>query len=298
MHVQGPAPLTLADTHGILTRPGQAIIGSSERLGWRTLFASRQVEQPYADHFAASDDHLIVMHLSGPVTVERDLSGDRKRARVHRGGLFILPAGRDFGVSLGGALETVHIYVRGHLLRAAASELGADARSIEIVPRLGVHDPVIEQMAATCCTMLAEGQSDFFADAVARILAARIIAEHSTVRLAPAPERPGLGKAQIDAVRELVRQRIEATITVETMAAALRLPVDHFSRRFKRATGKSPYQFVLDERLDRARELLATGTPIADVAILTGFSHQEHLTRMFGRRFGITPGRFRKAASN
>lgn len=292
----GLSALTVRDTHGILAMPGQSLIASSEGLGWRTLFASRQIEQPYTGYFQACADHLIVMHLSGPVHIERDFSGERTCVKVQRGGLFILPAGRDFGVALDGSLETVHLYVRGSMLDAAARELGIDPTALQIVPGLGVHDPVIEQMGIVCCTMLAERQSDFFADAVARIIAARLVSAHSTAcQVLPTSSRE-LSSDQIDTVRDVVHQHIEQAITVDSLAMVLGLSPEQFARRFKRTTGRSPYQFVMDERLDLARDMLLRGTAIAEVAVQTGFTHQEHLTRMFGRRFGTTPGRFRSSA--
>lgn len=215
--------MTSADTHGILSLPGQSIIRSSDGLGWHTLFASRQIEQPFTSYFHARADHLIVMHLSGPVNVERDFNGDRACVKVQRGGLFILPAGRDFGVSLDGPLETIHIYVRGDLFDQAASELGVDPATAAIVPGLGLHDPVIEQMGILCCTMLEERQTDFFADAVARIIAARLVAAHSTARLSGRAPPAGLSSVQLDTVRDLVRRRIESSITVNSLASSVGL---------------------------------------------------------------------------
>lgn len=294
--MSGMEPLSSADTHGILALPGRTSIGSSDGLGWRTLFASRQIEQPFTGYFHARADHLIVLHLSGPVHVERDFSGDRACVKVERGGLFILPAGRDFGVALDGPLETIHLYVRGAVLDQAARESGVDPATLTIVPGLGVHDPVIEQMGILCCTMLDERQSDFCADAVARIIAARLVAAHSTACSARPAAAAGLSSVQLETVRDLVHQHIDESITVDSLAVALGLSPEQFARRFKRTTGRSPYQFVIDERLDLAREMLLRGAPIAEIAVQTGFTHQEHLTRMFGRRFGVTPGRFRTSA--
>jgi AraC family transcriptional regulator len=288
--------LSSTDTHGILALPGRTMIASSDGLNWRTLFASRQIEQPFTGCFHARADHLIVLHLSGPVHVERNFSGGRARVKVERGGLFILPAGRDFGVALDAPLETIHTYVRGALLDQAAWEAGFDLANLTIVPGLGVHDPVIEQMGILCCTMLEERQSDFCADAVSRIIAARLVAAHSTARLARTAARAGLSSVQLEAVRDLVHQHIDESITVDSLAVAVGLSPAQFARRFKRTTGRSPYQFVIDERLDLAREMLLRGAPIAEIAAQTGFPHQEHLTRMFGRRFGMTPGRFRTSA--
>jgi AraC family transcriptional regulator len=68
-----------------------------------------------------------------------------------------------------------------------------------------------------------------------------------------------------------------------------------FSRRFKARTGVAPHQYLLDLRVDEAARLLRSGTdPIALVAARCGFSHQEHLTRVFRARLGTTPGTVRR----
>jgi AraC family transcriptional regulator len=70
------------DTHGILTRPEHTIRASSEDLGWGSLYASLQHEAPYEACFGAVEDHLLILHLGGPVAVERDLGGKRERRIV------------------------------------------------------------------------------------------------------------------------------------------------------------------------------------------------------------------------
>ncbi|RYG53855.1 AraC family transcriptional regulator, partial [bacterium] len=59
--------------------------------------------------------------------------------------------------------------------------------------------------------------------------------------------------------------------------------------------GQTPHQFVMSLRVDRARELLVAGrhTP-TDVAAMTGFADQSHLTRHLRRQLGVTPGALRK----
>jgi AraC family transcriptional regulator len=295
----GASPLTAADTHGILLRPEHQILERSDELAWSTLYASRQVEQPYKGAFAAKQDHLVIVHLSGPVTVERVVEGRRSRAVVHTGGVFLMPAGCDFEVQLGGKLETIHLYVRGELLRSAAAEIcKGDPDSVAIIPRLGVHDPLIEHLGRACCQMLSDRQTDFFADGVARLVAAQLIRAHSTgTRLSPFPVT-GLSDAQIAKVRTLVEDRLEHPIGIEDMARCIGLNASNFSRQFKCKTGKTPYQYLIEVRLARARGLLETNMPIAEIAIATGFSHQEHLTRLFGRHFGIPPGAYRRQSAN
>ena len=289
-------PFTAAETHGILLRPEHRIAAASDSLGWCSLYASHQFERPYEDRFSARDDHLVIVHLSGPVKVERSLSGERDRQRISTGGLFILPPGRDFGVALLAPLETVHLYVRGALLKAAAGELcKGDPETVEFLPRLGEQDPLIEQLARMSCALMADKQGDFFADGIARLLAAQLVRHHSTGLQAELPRITGLQPRQLRAVRELIDERMDEPLCIDDLAAAASLSPIHFARQFKRTTGRAPHQYLIEMRLRRARDLLAGELPIAEIAFRCGFSHQEHLTRLFGRQFGTTPAAYRRS---
>jgi AraC family transcriptional regulator len=76
----------------------------------------------------------------------------------------------------------------------------------------------------------------------------------------------------------------------------------HFSRAFKETIGRAPHRYLLTMRLEKARRLLEKrDVSLSDVAQRTGFSDQAHLTRLFKREFGTTPGsvlRARIKASN
>lgn len=286
----------VTQTHGILMRPEHRIVQSSDALGWHSLYASHQFERPYTARFDGRDDHLIIVHLSGPVRVERSLSGEQEQQRIAAGGLFVLPPDRDFGVSLLAPLETVHLYVRRSLIRAAAEELcKGDPDKVEFLPRLGERDPLIEQLARMACGMMADNQSDFFADGVARLLAAQIVRHHSTGLQAELPRITGLSHRQMEAVDDVIQERMEESLSIDDLAEAAGLSPIHFARQFKRTTGKAPHQYLIEKRVARARHLLAGDLSIAEIAFRCGFSHQEHLTRLFGRQQGTTPAAYRRA---
>jgi AraC family transcriptional regulator len=290
------APLTAVDVHGSLLRPQHRILATSQDLNWSSLYASRQVEQPYHGKFMAHNSHFLVLHLTGPVTIEREMAGGTTRARVRPGGMFLMPAGRDFGVKLDSRLETLHLYVPDRLLREAAAELcKGDPDTIEIVPRLGDYDPRLESLGLSCCKMLEEEVGDYFADGLARWIAAQLVMSHSCGQRRPEPRGNGLTSGQLRKISSFIEERLEETLNIEDIAAAVGLNPIHFSRQFKRSTGKPPYQFVIEKRVERARELLAADMPIAQVAAAAGFSHQEHLTRVFGRQTGMTPGAYRRS---
>lgn len=290
-------PFTVDETHGILRRPEHRIEASSDALGWTSLYASAQREGAYEASFAQVQDHLIILHLDGPVEVSRELDGRHVRRLVQPGGLFILPAHREFGVSLRGSLSTVHVYVRDSVVREAAAELTpGDPGTLELVPRLGERDQLIQSAALTAGEIIKDGQGgQWVADGLAHVLATQLVRRHSTAARIQEPVARGLPRLRLARALEFMEEHIEQPIGLHEMAAAIALSPVHFSREFKRSTGSTPHQHLLALRVERARRLLATDLPIAEVALRCGFSHQEHLTRVFGRLVGITPSAYRRA---
>jgi AraC-like DNA-binding protein len=67
-------------------------------------------------------------------------------------------------------------------------------------------------------------------------------------------------------------------------------------RRFERAYGLPPHAWLLRRRAERARVLIRDGCTLAVAAVETGFADQSHMTRVFARQFGFTPGAWRRAA--
>jgi len=82
------------------------------------------------------------------------------------------------------------------------------------------------------------------------------------------------------------------------MAAPLGLDPFTFARRFKLGTGMTPHQYVIRCRIRRAMRLLARGElTLAEIALEVGCACQSHLTTLFRKHLGTTPGAFRESAS-
>jgi AraC family transcriptional regulator len=287
------------ETHGILWRPENRIYAKSDGRGWSSLYASTQREAPYEAEYPAVQDHLIVLHLDGPVGVRRRLGAEEAHKVVPPGGLFILPGGVEFGVRLEGELDSLHVYLRRQLVQEVASDLGMDRPDLTIIPRLGERDLLIERLALGVREALTDDDhaAGVYVDYLSRALAARLLREHSN----SAPERAGppkggLTPAQIALASDFMEAHLDRPLALAEIASACGLSPTHFARRFKAAVGAPPHQRLMQLRVERAKRLLQSSMPIAEVAIACGFTHQEHLTRVFRRLTGMTPAGFRRAA--
>ncbi|MFE0452791.1 helix-turn-helix domain-containing protein [Streptomyces sp. NPDC058914] len=286
------AELGLADTVGMLRMPGVRPRYTSAGLGWEHLYLSAQTEQSYRATFEAAPTHLLILHLSGPVTVRRGEGAAARSRTVPAGGLFLQPVGRELSVELGGPLDTVHAYLSDQALREAN-----EGRPVELSEELGATDPLAEQLmlALDVAVRHWEPSARTYVDHLAGMLAAQLARRHAVRPTGPAPVRSGLSVRQLAAVRDLIGQRLAEPLPIADLAAAASLSVSQFTRQFRASTGQSPHQYVLGLRLDHACRLLRTGTaPIGQVAVECGFSHQEHLTRVMRARLGTTPAVLRR----
>lgn len=92
------------------------------------------------------------------------------------------------------------------------------------------------------------------------------------------------------------RSRIDddptAILSLQDLAQQSGLSRFQLLRAFAKATGMTPHAYILQRRLHHARRLIAAGTPLVQVAIASGFADQSHLTRLFVRNFGVSPGAY------
>jgi AraC family transcriptional regulator len=73
--------------------------------------------------------------------------------------------------------------------------------------------------------------------------------------------------------------------------------VSHFRALFGRTFGQAPHRWLVEQRVARARALIeADAAPLAEIALMAGFSHQSHLTRWMRRLTGRTPAEVRRDA--
>lgn len=295
-------PFRVEETHGVLERKQNRTFASSEGYNWRSIYASAQSEFPFEAFFSAVNDQLIVLHRSGPVEVDR-MSGYRaQRHVVPAGGIHLVPGGMSFGFRLFDPLDTLHVYIRRSIIEEVASEMiDGDPTLIEITPDFVDRDPQMQNLLQA--VMYALEDSDYatalYVDCVARAVAAQLVRNYSSARLRQAPAAlDGPGPVVAEAI-DYMREHLDRSISLEDIAETINRSPSHFARQFRSEMGVPPYQYLVNLRLEKAQELLEkTRLSIAEIAFECGFSHQEHLTRLFRRRFDTTPAAYRKLRQN
>jgi AraC-like DNA-binding protein len=105
-------------------------------------------------------------------------------------------------------------------------------------------------------------------------------------------QTPGPGASEIALAQRRIDDDPAAPLTLAELAQECDLSRFQFIRAFSRATGLTPHAYLVQRRIMTARRFIAQGLPLAEAAVASGFADQSHMTRLFVRQFGISPGMY------
>lgn len=165
------------------------------------------------------------------------------------------------------------------------------------VPPLGHPDPVIESLALALihrAKMFGYETDSLFADWIGLAFHAHIVAAYSEAP--PARSEPmRIAPWRLREACAWMIEHLHGPLSIAEVAAQVDMTPGYFARAFRHSVGEPPHRWLLRQRIERAKELLRIpGVPLAEIAAACGFADQSHLTRVFGRVVGVTPGRWRQ----
>jgi AraC family transcriptional regulator len=275
---------------------------ASDRLVWVGLQAARFLAAPAFDlNQPAITHHRLVFVVRPPEELDLLYEGVKRHVPPHSGSIMLVPAGSPVRWRWSGRNDALHIYLEPGLVgRVALEAFGLDPARLTVPPLDGVDLPQLRAAMGVVGAELTSGGAGgpLAAESLANVLAVHLIRHVSSPRRAARGRDGVLPREKLRAVVEYIEEHINASPTLEQMAAVARRSPYHFARQFKTATGLPPHQYVIARRVERAKELLQGGgdVSLAEVAAHAGFSDQSQLSQHFKRLVGVTPGQFRTPA--
>jgi AraC family transcriptional regulator len=223
---------------------------------------------------------------------------------IHQGFLFpgmmrIAAPGEKSRVALFSPMKYTTLRLPGRFFRSAWKSLDGSHRP----GKFSFIDPLIEPNPdiARLGRLVSEpnkfvsAERQLFFQGVSKVLLAYLARNHGWSLLKPAA-RTRLSDDELHRSTAFVDANLHHRLTLTGWASHLRLTADDFRRRFKTTTGVSPYAWILQRRLERAKQLLASSQEsLAQIALAVGFCSQSHFTDAFSRSENATPARWRAA---
>ena len=201
-------------------------------------------------------------------------------------------------VTMYSPLDTVRLYVPRLTLQDFVREHYGSSEVHLKPPQQLIRDPILYHIGACISALLEhpEESNSLLVDHIALSLQSHLYQTYSATPAWSPRARGGLAPWQESRAKEGLDADLDKEITIAQLAHDCGLSTSQFARAFRQSTGCPPHRWLLQRRIERAQNLLLTSDKtLAEIARACGFNDQSHLTRVFGKTVGTSPGLWRRA---
>jgi AraC family transcriptional regulator len=255
--------------------------------------------------------HELVLgcRAAGTATIVRSVSEGSLRRRPVLGSVSLMNPEQNAEWLIDGNCEVVHLYIpRTALAEFSRKAFGSDLSHC-LREFVGVRDPWLGAYFQMLNSEIAYATADpdgtdpmFLAESESMLLRHLLEwhsdADRSDLKALERGRRiPPLRSAILQRVKEYVDVHLAEDIHLVHLAAVACMSDDHFLRSFRAACGTTPYQYVIEKRVERACRLLSdTRIPISQIARDCGFKNAPQFSLRFRAATGVSPSRYRGSA--
>jgi AraC family transcriptional regulator len=269
---------------------------ASYHTGWKGLTFTHYCHPPHETVEHSLLQHsLVITNTKGCFQAERRLDGKFKHYAHGNGRVDIIPAFLSHETNWDREVEFSVIAICPTLLNRATQE--SMQRDIELMPQLAIDDPVIQQLALALKLEIQTGclSGRLYGELLGTALAARLVQNYAVSKPTLEFKASGLPQSQLARVIDYMKANLTQDLSILDLATLTGMSESHFSRSFKRSVGIAPYQYLIQQRVERAKQLLERRSfAISTIALDCGFANQTHLTKVFRQVTGMTPKAYQK----
>jgi AraC family transcriptional regulator len=285
----------LRDSHLVPLLPSTQAV--SRKQPWQGVLLERHavtaIEIPEHEH----RDFCLHLQVSGTDSMEWWSEGRHNVERTAPGSIILLPPGTRDRILWHGDSQRLILSFEAVLLNRITEESGAGAAQFK--GQWSLQDTPLQRLVSEMGREAEAGWplGSLYADLVATSFASMLLRRHAADKVTLADRKGGLPMPRLRHAMEYISANLEDDLRLEEIANQVNVSPFHFAREFRSATGQTPYQYLLDQRIGRAKLLLRTRSwLIQEIAQMTGFRSAVNFIRAFRQRTGQTPAIWRQSA--
>lgn len=243
-------------------------------------------------------EHTLYISLAAkPIHYLQSQDGKTHTGLYRSGDVSVVPANSPLFARWEGDENCLQIRLKSEWVRQIAQEtLAQDCDRLQLQPEFQTQNPQLRSIGLMLLNEHQKGSlgSQLYTDSLANVLTVNLLRAYTTT----CPQLPtyegGLSPRQLRQILAYIDAHLDEDIKLASLAKLIGMSQYHFSRLFKHSLHISPYQYLLQQRVERAKGLLKqTDRLITEIALDCGFNSHSHLSKQFRQLTGMTPRAYR-----
>jgi AraC family transcriptional regulator len=242
--------------------------------------------------------HQLFLCMGSHVRVTGELDGKQHDCMSGLGGIWILPK----GVRMSGQWHGPHGGVILSIPESVFADVGAlsNSRRPELAPAVNLADSRLVHLIHALLVEIADAPvvEVLLAETLANAICICLARLCTTGSVPTSRWRSGIPPIRLKRVRDFVESNLTDKLSLNDLARVAEMSVSHFGKLFRHSTGLSPWQFVRQQRIALAKDLLQKPRiKTSDVGLLVGYEHRNNFAKAFRQETGVSPRQFRRSHS-
>ncbi len=270
----------------ILTSQHTGWDGASFRYMFQPAYETPEVSTPLAHSLA------IFTHGNYVIHADRTLDERFQRDSVIGGDIVITPAHIGQKASWNKEGDFILLSIETTTFARAIDESG-EPEQFQLIPHFATPDPLVLHIGLAIKNVIQNNPSGsrLYAETMINALVVHLLQNYSARKPIIKKYPHGLSKVNLHQITEYISSNLDRDLSLKELSNLLHMSPHYFCHLFKNSMGMTPHQYVIQTRVNRARELLLTRKySISQVALIVGFANQSHLNRHCKKLLGVTPG--------
>ncbi|MEM7761837.1 MAG: AraC family transcriptional regulator [Cyanobacteria bacterium P01_A01_bin.40] len=270
---------------------------TSENEPWNGIYLQHDRQPAFEITEHSHSQHTLIIGLENELQAEWSIDGRFKELQYNQGDIFIVPAHATHRAYWKRESESLMLAIEPDcLVDVAVDSINSDR--LEIIPQFATNDLRLSQIARWLLTELREKQagSNLYSESLIAMLMIHLLRNYTTKEPKFADYKGGLARHKLRIAIAFINDNLDRGFKLAEIASLLEMSPYHFGRMFKQSVGMTPHQYLVQQRLTKAKELLrCSSIAIADIGHMVGYKNSSHFSKVFHQHLKLTPKAYRQA---